>query len=151
MRPGSRAIALGMAFSLLLAAWSVAAARAACAVQHGDRVVLYGTADDPDVFVWDSRVHLRTYHSGSLQLAEQLMTFATLVPPGTRAIAGSCLPRMVDARDRGDVEDAVAVRILDGPLAGRYGWVLGGDIRGVYHTLSGPAPTPTPAHHGPRR
>jgi hypothetical protein len=134
MRPGSRAIALGMAFSLLLAAWSVAAARAACVVQHGDRVVLYGTADDPDVFVWDSRVHLRTYHSGSLQLAEQLMTFATLVPPGTRAI-----------------EDAVAVRILDGPLAGRYGWVLGGDIRGVYHTLSGPAPTPTPAHHGPRR
>jgi hypothetical protein len=140
---------LGLALWLPIAAGCVAAARSACVVQHGDRVVLYGTADDPDVFVWDSRVHLRTYHSGSLQVAEQLMTFATLVPPGTRAVAGSCLPRMVDARDRGDVEDAVAVRILDGPLAGRYGWVLGGDIRGVYHTLSGAAQTPAP--HAPRR
>ncbi len=150
MRTRSRALALGVAISLLVAASSVAAARASCIVQRGDRVVLYGTADDPDVFVWDTRVHLRTYHSGSYEVAEELMTFATLVPPGTRAIAGMCMPRLVNARDRGDVEDAVGVRILDGPLAGRYGWVLGGDIRGVYHTLSGPAPSPSPTS-APRR
>ncbi len=126
--------------TILLFAATLASAHARvvdtdCAVPRGDRIVLYGTADAPYVFVWDSRDHLRRYHEVSFEQAQSLLDFATLVPPGTRAVVDLCADDYVRAKDRDRIDDAIFVRIIDGTLRGRIGWVLGSDVRGVYRPI----------------
>lgn len=116
-----------VAFLLLLLVPHVALAQ--CRAPINDRVVLYGTSDDPDVFVWDSRFRLREYESGTFDQMRALLPHATLVRPGTRAMVESCVPDFVQSKYGAGSDDAVGIVIVTGPLRGQRGWVLGSDVR----------------------
>lgn len=112
------------------------AALADCRVHQNDRVVLYGTTDDPDVFVWDSRFRLRDYEGGTFDQMKALLPHATLVRPGTRAMVQSCVSDFVQSKYVPQPDDAIGIVIIAGPLRGQRGWVSGTAIR--------PAPTSPP-------
>ncbi|HUN28466.1 MAG TPA: hypothetical protein VMV65_01555 [Alphaproteobacteria bacterium] len=105
------------------------AALADCHVRVNDRIVLYGTTDDPDVFVWDSRFRLRDYEGGTFDQMKALLPHATLVRPGTRAMVESCVPGFVQSKYVQQPDDAVGIVIIAGPLRGQRGWVLGSAVR----------------------
>jgi hypothetical protein len=105
------------------------AALADCQVRANDRVVLYGTTDDPDVFVWDSRFRLRDYEGGTFDQMKALLPHATLVRPGTRATVEICVSDFVQSKYVAQPEDAIGIVIIAGPLRGQRGWVLGSAIR----------------------
>ena len=96
---------------------------------QNDRVVLYGTTDDPDVFVWDSRFRLRDYEGGTFDQMKALLPHATLVRPGTRAVVESCVSDFVQSKYVPQPDDAVGIVITAGPLRGQRGWVSGTAIR----------------------
>lgn len=123
-------LALSLALVALIAI-SSAHAFADCQWRANDRVVLYGTADDPDVFVWDSRFRMRAYQSGSFDQAQSMLPHAMLAPPGTRAVVSECVRSFVQLKYTTETDDAVGVTIVSGPLRGRRGWVLGSDARRV--------------------
>ena len=100
-----------------------------CHVRGGQHVVLFGSSDDPDVFIWDSRFRLREYQGGSWDQAQALLPRALLATPGTRAIVMECVSNFVQPKYRDAPDDAVGVAIVSGPLRGQRGWVLGSDIR----------------------
>jgi hypothetical protein len=103
-----------------------------CATVHDhDRVALYGTPDDPDVLVWDSRFRLREYHAASFDEAKQLERHALLVRAGTRATVESCVPDFVMERLVNAPSDAVGIVIANGPSRGQRGWILGSDLRHI--------------------
>lgn len=108
--------------------------RAACQMQRYDRIVLYGTTDDPDVLVWDSRLRMRGYENGSFDEMNALLPHARLTPPGTRAVVQECVSAYVQPPYMKSPDDAVGVLILSGPLRGLYGWVLGSEVRAIVHT-----------------
>ena len=108
---------------------SVAAVALQCTVHQGDRLVLYGSGDDPDVLAWDSRFRLREYHAASFDEAEQLLPHAVVESPGTRAQVESCVPAFVQSPLFARAEDAVGIIILSGPDRGIGKWVLGSDVR----------------------
>lgn len=118
--------------ALMLVTWGVAVADCKQDVL-GTHVVLYGTTDDPDVFVWDSRFRLRSYQGGSWDQAQALLPHALLVPPGTRATIAGCASNFVQSKYAAVPDDAVGIVIVSGPLKGKAGWVLGADIRWVNH------------------
>ncbi len=130
MRRSSFVLALVLAL-----AGSVALARADCRVRTGDVVVLYGTSDDPDVFLWDSRFRMRRYQEGTFDEMNALLPHAVLARPGTRAVVVSCVARFVRSKFSDVPEDAIGVKIVSGPLRGQEGWVLGSSIRGIYHRI----------------
>ena len=113
-------------------------ARADCKVRQGDIVVLYGTSDDPDVFLWDSRFRLRQYQEGTFDEMNALLPHAVLARPGTRAVVESCVSDFARSKYTNMPDDAVGVRIVSGPLHGQGGWVLGSSIRGFYHPVKKP-------------
>ena len=127
-----RLIALALLLALVALPYR---ALADCQVRNGDHVVLFGTADDPDVFVWDSRFRMRSYQSGSFDQAQALLPHAMLAPPGTRAVVSGCMHNFVQLKYTTEPDDAIGITIVSGPLRGRRGWVLGSDIRGIYHKL----------------
>jgi hypothetical protein len=100
-----------------------------CRAQPNARVVLYGTTDDPDVFVWDSRFRLRDYSGGTFDQMRALLPHATLVRPGTRAIVQSCVAGFVQSKFGPGADDAIGIVITNGPLRGQRGWVLGSAVR----------------------
>ncbi|HTX55505.1 MAG TPA: hypothetical protein VMD47_00240 [Candidatus Acidoferrales bacterium] len=114
---------------LMLALLSPVAVLADCRVHPNDRVVLYGTTDDPDVFVWDSRFRLRDYEGGTFDQMKALLPHATLVRPGTRAMVESCVADFVQSKYVPQPDDAVGIVITAGPLRGQRGWVIGSAIR----------------------
>lgn len=115
-------------------------ALAVCKVHTGDHVVLYSTTDDPAVLVWDSRFRLRAYHAASFDEARQLAPHAHLAGPGTRAIVESCVDDFVQSRLTDRPDDAVGIIIVSGPERGQSGWVLGSDVRGIYHPIRAKTP-----------
>lgn len=121
-----RAISVLAALLILLMPQTV---RADCRVHTGDRVVLYGTTDDPDVFVWDSRFRLRDYEGGTFDQMRALLPHATLVRPGTRAMVESCVSDFVQSKYVAHADDAIGIVIVSGPLRGQRGWVSGTAIR----------------------
>jgi hypothetical protein len=126
------ALAAVLAFGAVLAALAKgppASPPPACKLHQGDRVILYGAGDDPDVLAWDSRFRLRDYHAASFDEAEQLLPHADVEPAGTRAIVVSCVADFVLSRLFPGPEDAVGVTILSGPDRGDGKWVLGADLR----------------------
>lgn len=126
-----RRLALALVFALIA---RPAAAYADCrAFDSGDHVVLYGSSDDPDVFVWDSRFRMRSYQGGSWDQGQALLPHALLAPGGTRASISGCVANFVQSKYAALPDDAVGVVILNGPLKGKIGWVLGSDIRRIYH------------------
>ncbi len=106
-----------------------ALALADCRVHANDHVVLYGTTDDPDVFVWDSRFRLRDYEGGTFDQMKALLPHATLVRPGTRAMVQSCVSDFVQSKYVPQPDDAIGIVITAGPLRGQRGWVSGTAIR----------------------
>lgn len=102
-----------------------------CHMRSGDKIVLYGTTDDPDVFIWDSRFRLRDYEGGSFDEMNALLPHAVLARPGTRAVVETCVSNFVQSKYFTTPDDAVGVRILGGPLNGQRGWVLGTSTRGI--------------------
>ncbi|MGA7569799.1 MAG: hypothetical protein WBG27_13150 [Candidatus Aquilonibacter sp.] len=109
------------------------AALADCRTYVNDRVVLFGTSDDPDVFVWDSRFRLRDYEGGTFDQMKALLPHATLVRPGTRAVVETCVSDFVQSKYVAQPEDAIGIVITAGPLRGQRGWVLGSAIRELKH------------------
>ena len=110
---------------------SVTQAYADCRVRTGDKVVLYGTSDDPDVFIWDSRFRLRDYEGGSFDQMNALLPHAVLARPGTRAVIETCVSNFVQSKYYPAPDNAIGVRIVGGPLNGQRGWVVGSSIRGM--------------------
>ncbi len=102
-----------------------------CRLRAGDKIVLYGTTDDPDVFIWDSRFRLRDYEGGSFDEMNALLPHAVLARPGTRAVVETCVNNFVQSKYFTTPDNAVGVRILGGPLNGQRGWVLGSSTRGM--------------------
>lgn len=121
-----RAVSLFAALVLLLVP---NVALADCRVHPNDRVVLYGSSDDPDVFVWDSRFRLRDYEGGTFDQMKALLPHATLVRPGTRAVVESCVSDFVQSKYVPQPDDAIGIVIIAGPLRGQRGWVSGTAIR----------------------
>jgi hypothetical protein len=105
------------------------AVHAQCRSHVNDRVVLYGTSEDPDVFVWDSRFRLRDYEGGTFDQMRALLPHATLVRPGTRAMVESCVADFVQSKYGAGADDAIGIVLVNGPLRGQRGWVLGSDVR----------------------
>jgi hypothetical protein len=118
---------------LLCLSWGVA--RAGCPMQRYDRVVLFGTSDDPDVLLWDTRIRMRGYVDGSFDEMNALLPHARLLPPGTRAVVDACIVNYVQPSYMKSPDDAVGVFVLTGPLRGHYGWILASDIRAVIHSV----------------
>jgi hypothetical protein len=121
-----RAFSVLLALVLLLVPQAV---RADCQVRPNDRIVLFGTTDDPDVFVWDSRFRLRDYEGGTFDQMKALLPHATLVPPGTRAVVETCVSDFVQSKYVPQPDDAIGIVIIAGPLRGQRGWVIGTAIR----------------------
>ena len=123
----------GYSFLLALAMMLLAAAPApslqGCRYHAGERVVLYGTTDDPDVFLWDSRFRLRDYEGGSFDQMKALLPHAAIARPGTRAVVESCVQKFVASKYLDHPDDAVGVVIVSGDLRGQRGWVLGSTVR----------------------
>jgi hypothetical protein len=114
---------------LLAVLFAPRAALADCRVHATQHVALLGTADDPDVFVWDSRFRLRDYEGGTFDQMQALLPHAILVRPGTRANIEGCVPNFVQPKFEDRPEDAVGIVITTGPLRGQRGWVLGSAVR----------------------
>lgn len=93
----------------------------------GTQVVLYGTSDDPDVFIWDSREHMFEYSKAPFDQAQELLMHALLAPPGTRAKVTFCAPYH-PARDPEPPYKVVGIVITTGALRGDAGWVRSIDI-----------------------
>ncbi|HZY99856.1 MAG TPA: hypothetical protein VFE36_09815 [Candidatus Baltobacteraceae bacterium] len=100
-----------------------------CELHQGDRIVLYGSGDDPDVLAWDSRFRLRSYHAAPFDEAEQLLSHAVLEAAGTRAQVVACVAGFVPSHSFETPEDAVGIMILSGPEKGIGKWVIGSDTR----------------------
>ena len=104
-------------------------ASAACRVHVHQRIVLFGSGDDPGVFLWDSRFRLRAYHVSSFDEAQALLSHALLLQPGTRATVDMCVPGFVLPKYGTFPDDAIEVEVTTGSERGHAGWVLGSDTR----------------------
>lgn len=122
-------------------------ARAApCVVPVGQPVTLKSSELDPDVFVWDSRQRVIDYTGGAWRGSGHVLAHTLLAKPGTRAAVIQCVAGAVHSKFANDDEDAVGLRILNGPNRGRYGWVTGEDV----HLLLPPAAPVASSSHGSR-
>ena len=131
-----RRVLYAFAIALACVAMTQGAVKAQCALHTGARVVLYGTSDDPDVFVWDSRFRMRSYERGSFDQARALLPHALLVEPGTRARIVTCVAGFVESKYSDRADDAIGIVIVSGRYRGRGGWVLETDVRSMLRRLS---------------
>ncbi len=115
----------------LLCALLPLASSAQC-LRSGTKVALLGSADDPDVFVWDSRYRLAVYQTGTYDAARALLPHAWVLHPGTRAVVVACAPGYVHPRFSAGTDDAVGIILLSGPYRGRSGWVTASDLRELH-------------------
>ncbi len=106
-----------------------------CMSRIGQHVVLYSVSDDPQVFVFDTKIRLRDYHAASVDEMQEIAKHAWLVAPGTRAMIVTCEPGFVQSPYFSRPDDAIGVLLLTGSHRGHTGWVLGSDVRGVYHDI----------------
>jgi hypothetical protein len=116
-------------FLTILWAADAATALAECHFKHGQHVVLYSTADDPSVLMWDSRARLRDYHAASFDEAQAMLPHALLVPPGTHADVMVCVPAYVVSPLFQSPDDAVGILVTSGSLRGVARWGVGSDVR----------------------
>lgn len=103
--------------------------RAECSAQRGARVELFGTIDDPDVLLWDSRKALLAYSGSRMRVVSAASAHALLNAPGTVARVRACVPDAVLYRYGSGNSDAVRILILSGLYRGRRGWVSSSDLR----------------------
>lgn len=112
----------------LFAALSVPAFAVPCALGVGQAVSLKSTDLDPDVFVWDSKQRAVEYAAGYWKDTRDVLAHSLLAKPGTRAMVVQCAPGAIHSKYASDLEDAIGVRIQNGPNKGRYGWVTSEDV-----------------------
>ena len=117
------------AIAVLACVVAPAGARADCAQLVGHRGVLFSNSYDPDVLFWDSRQRLMDYAAGNWDVDKALLPYALLAHAGTQAVVVACQTNVVHPKFRLAPMDAIGVRITSGPYKGRYGWVLGDDVR----------------------
>jgi hypothetical protein len=129
----SSAMRKAMVAAALLWLAGIAPAIADCSWRHGEKVVLYGTTDDPSVLIWDSRARLRSYFAASFDEAQAMLPHAILVGPGTHAEIQSCVPNYVESPIFHSPDDALGVLITSGSKRGLIRWVLGSDVRPYHH------------------
>jgi hypothetical protein len=60
----------------------------------------------------------------------EVLIHTVLSKPGTRAVVIACDPGSSKPRYSALAEDAVGIKITNGPNRGRYGWVSSGDAHG---------------------
>lgn len=122
---------IAFAAVLALVLWIPAKVRAKlpdCSLfRIGSQVVLYGTSDDPDVFVWDSRARMFEYAKAPFARAQELLMHALLASPGTRAKVTFC-ERYRPPRDPNPPYNVVGIVITGGALRGDAGWVRTSDV-----------------------
>jgi len=116
------------ALALLATCAFAARSAAACEYAQGTRVVMAGGQIDPNVFVWDTKQSAIDYAAGAWKSAREVMVHTRLVGPGTRATVVACVPEAIKPRYSERVEDAIGLRVLDGPNRGRYGWAYAEDV-----------------------
>jgi hypothetical protein len=119
---------LFVASAVLALSLGPAAAASICTATPGGRVVLESDAVDPDVFLWDSRTRLIDYAAGQWGNTRAIFAHTVLAEPGTQATVVSCFPSVAHPKFSTGDEDAIGVKIMNGPYKGRYGWVLSSDI-----------------------
>jgi hypothetical protein len=130
-RPGPRLVCACLALAALSGFALAGRAQAAvtlCAQNPGGRVMLESDAVDPDVFLWDSRTRLVDYAAGQWGNTRAIFAHTVLAEPGTRATVVACVPSAAHPKYSAGDEDAIGVKIMNGPYKGRYGWVLSSDI-----------------------
>ena len=98
---------------------------AECGVRKGENVTLLSDPSDPDVIVWDSRERLTSYTAGRWNSSREVMAHTLIAGPGTHALVTDCTPA--------DTRDAIGIRIVSGPLKGKYGWVISSDVHTAFH------------------
>jgi len=106
------------------------AGASSCALSNGAAIVLRSSDFDPDVLVWDSRQRAIDYVSGNMKSKNEVLIHTVLSKPGTRAVVIACDPGSSKPRYSALAEDAVGIKITNGPNRGRYGWVSSGDAHG---------------------
>jgi len=111
-----------------------------CAVAVGEPIMLRSSDFDPDVLVWDSRQRAIDYAGGNIRSAAELLSHTLLSRPGTRAVVTACLSGTVKPKYTSCSLDTVGVKITNGPLRGRYGWVSSDDIRGGHTSQAAASP-----------
>jgi hypothetical protein len=120
-----------LALALLLVAtpaWAAPSPGPTCPTSVGGRVVLSSDAVDPDVFLWDSRDQLVDYVAGHWGSTRTIFSHTVIAKPGTRATVVACYPSIAHPRNSPTPMDAIGVRVVNGALRGRYGWVLSSDL-----------------------
>ncbi len=121
------------AIALLLLALATSPGRAnSCSLAVGARVALASQAEDPDVFVWDSRQRLVNYAAGKWGNTRAVLAHTMLVQPGTEALVVSCAPGAARPEYMPTPKDVLGVKVLTGEFRGRYGWVLADDARLIH-------------------
>ncbi|HEY8313278.1 MAG TPA: hypothetical protein VIG51_03810 [Candidatus Baltobacteraceae bacterium] len=116
---------------LLAALCTTSFAFADCRVDKGQKVSLFGGADDPDVLVWDNKARLVEYAGGSSDTRKFLIPHALLARPGTKVVVQECISNLVHPKFRFITDDAIGVLIMTGRYRGKYGWVTADDVRGA--------------------
>jgi hypothetical protein len=111
----------------LFVSLGIPAHAASCLAPVGRAVTLKSTYLDPDVLVWDSRQRAIDYAAGAWS-AREVIAHTLLAKPGTRATVIQCVTDAIRSRFADEAEDAVGVRIVNGPNRGHYGWVNGEDV-----------------------
>ena len=99
---------------------------------------------DPDVFLWDSRSRMVDYAGGQWGNTRAIFTHTILARPGTQAVVVSCVAAAAHTNIGPGEEDAIGVKVIDGPHRGRYGWVLSSDIH-LRARLAMPSAVGTPS------
>lgn len=124
--------ARGLGLLAVLIVFSAALCFAAeCGLRAGTPVTLASNPNDPDVIVWDSRERLVAYAAGRWNSAHDVMAHTKIAGPGTRARVIACFAGAAHLKLADIDRDAIGVRIMSGPLRGRYGWVVSSDVHMV--------------------
>lgn len=120
--------AMALVAAVLLTTSSAVAQATACSVDRGARVMLKSNTIDPDVLVWDRKELMVAYASGIWPGAKTVLQHTFLSSPGTTAVAVSCDAAAIRPRNALNPQDAIAIRVVNGPRRGRYGWVASDDV-----------------------
>jgi hypothetical protein len=116
------------AFAALVALGTAIGYAAECGTRKGTPVTLASDLADPDVFVWDSRERLVAYVGGHWSSSREVMAHTVIADRGTRAQVTDCVPGIAHVKIADVERDAIGIKIMSGPLSGRYGWVVSSDV-----------------------
>jgi hypothetical protein len=118
----------GVAALVLLTTSTAVAQGTSCSIDRGERIVLKSKTIDPNVFVWDRKDLMIAYATGVWPGPKTVLQHAFLSSPGTVGVAIACDASAVRPKNAIATQDAVAIRITDGPHRGRSGWVASDDV-----------------------